>query len=70
MPFTIGENISMKRAAYIDEKRAWEALEKAGLKSVFEEKNITTKTYIGKNVTEEGMELSPIACATASEPFV
>ncbi len=58
LPFTIGENIAMERAANIDEDRAWDALKKAGIRKVFEEKNITLKTYIEKHVKNDGISLS------------
>ena len=58
LPFTIGENIIMDKADRIDEKRAWEALDKAGLKTVFEEKKIGLDTYMTKTLMDRGVELS------------
>lgn len=57
-PFTIGENISMDVVERVDEKRAWKALEQAGLKELFEKKNITLNSWMLKVMTEEGVELS------------
>lgn len=58
LPFTVGENLAMTTSDKIDEKRAWDALSKAGLKSVFEEKGITLQTFMKKAVSEHGIELS------------
>lgn len=58
LPFTVGENIIMDKADRVDEKRAWEALDKAGLKTVFEEKKIRLGTYMTKTLMDSGVELS------------
>lgn len=58
LPFTVGENLTMNRIEKIDEKRAWEALDKAGLKQVFLEKQIGLNTYMSKAVMKNGVELS------------
>lgn len=42
----------------MDGARAWRALEKAGLKSVFERKEIGLKTYMTKTLMKDGVELS------------
>ncbi len=58
LPFTVGENIAMDKADRVDGARAWRALEKAGLKSVFERKEIGLKTYMTKTLMKDGVELS------------
>lgn len=58
LPFTIGENLAMDRAERIDEKRAWDVLEKAGLKEIFEKKKIGLKTYMTKVLMRDGIEFS------------
>ena len=58
MPFSIGENIAMKRPEHIDEKRAWDAIERAGMKELFEEKNITLNTFMTKQMLKSGISLS------------
>lgn len=58
LPFTVGENIIMDKADRIDAERAWEALDKAGLKTVFEEKRIGLDTYMTKTLMKNGVELS------------
>ncbi len=58
LPFTVGENIAMDKADRVDGERAWEALDKAGLKSVFERKEIGLKTYMTKTLKKDGVELS------------
>lgn len=57
-PFTVGENIALQKAERVDEEKAWDALEKAGLKEVFEEKKIGMKSYMTKVMTKDGIELS------------
>ncbi|MDE6606504.1 MAG: ABC transporter ATP-binding protein/permease, partial [Lachnospiraceae bacterium] len=49
---------SMDRIEKIDEKRAWEALDKAGLKQTFLEKQIHLKSYMTKTIMKNGVELS------------
>jgi len=58
LPFTVGENITLHKKDQVDRKRAWSALEKAGLKTVFEEKNIDIDTYMTKQMMKAGIELS------------
>lgn len=58
LPFTVGENITMDKADRVDRDRAWEALDKAGLKTVFEEKKIGMDTYMTKMLMKNGVELS------------
>jgi len=58
VPFTIGENLSMDCIERLDEKRAWEALDKAGLKQTFLEKQIHLKSYMTKSIMKNGVELS------------
>lgn len=58
MPFTVGENISLDRAERVDEKRAWESLEKAGLKETFMEKGIGIRSYLTRQMMDNGVELS------------
>lgn len=58
LPFTVGENITMNKADRVDRDRAWEALDKAGLKTVFEEKRIRLDTYMTKTLMKNGVELS------------
>lgn len=58
LPFTVGENLVMDKADRVEEDRAWEALEKAGLKTVFEEKKIRLDTYMTKRLMNNGIELS------------
>lgn len=58
LPFTVGENLTLQRAADMDEARAWKALEKAGLKPVFEERGIGLNDYMTKAITKHGVEFS------------
>lgn len=58
LPFTVGENLSMDCKERLDEKKAWEALEKAGLRSVFEEKGIKMDSFMKKSLSKDGVELS------------
>lgn len=55
-PFTIGESLSLQ--AEWDREKAWKALEDAGLKESFTERGITPDSYYGKDMDEEGVELS------------
>ena len=57
-PFTLGENIAMDRAENINATRAWDAIARAGLKELFEEKNIDLKTYMTKEIMKNGTDLS------------
>lgn len=58
LPFTVGENLAMDRAEWVDEERAWTALEQAGLKETFQEQGIYMQSYMTKMMTEDGIELS------------
>lgn len=58
LPFTVGENLAMDRVERVDEQRAWQALDKAGLGEVFRQKGIGLKTYMTKIMMENGVELS------------
>ena len=39
LPFTLGENIAMDKPDNIDNQKTWDAISKAGLKELFEEKD-------------------------------
>lgn len=56
--FTMRESIVMKEASEVDDNRLTQALEDAGLAGVFREKNISYSQYLGKRVTEKGLEFS------------
>ena len=58
LPVTIGENIAVSIPEKVDKAKAWKALEQAGLKRVFEDKQITLDTFIGRRIDEHGIELS------------
>ena len=58
VPCTLGENIAMDKMDNIDEERVWEAVSKARLKELFNNKNITLKTYMGKAIMKDGINLS------------
>ena len=58
LPFTVGENLSLNRAEFVDEKRAWECLEKAGLGENFRERGIGIRSYLTRRMMENGVELS------------
>ncbi|MCH5338251.1 MAG: ABC transporter ATP-binding protein [Acetatifactor sp.] len=58
MPFTVGENISLDRAERVDEQKAWDSLEKAGLKEIFTEKGIGIRSYLTRQMMDNGVELS------------
>lgn len=58
LPFTVGENISLDRAERVDEQRAWASLEKAGLKETFMEKGIGIRSYLTRQMMDNGVELS------------
>lgn len=58
LPFTVGENLCMDKKDMLNEEKAWKALEKAGLKEVFEEKGIGMDSFMKKSITKEGIELS------------
>ena len=56
--FTVREGIVMKEASEVDDNRLTRALEDAGLAGIFREKNISYSQYMGKRVTEKGLEFS------------
>lgn len=57
-PFTVGENLTLQPKGSIDEKRAQEALERAGIRETFQKNKITLDSYMTKLWTEDGVELS------------
>lgn len=57
-PFTIAENIALNRRDEVDEAHAWQAVEKAGLKQVFEEKNVTLDSWMTRKLIESGIDFS------------
>ncbi|MCM1190852.1 MAG: ABC transporter ATP-binding protein/permease [Butyrivibrio sp.] len=56
LPVTVAENLTFESA--YDEKRAWRALEDAGLSEKFREKGFTMDTFFDKDMDENGVELS------------
>lgn len=58
LPFTVGENLVLQKEDTIDTERAWDALEKAGLKSIFEDKGIRMDSFMTKKLVKDGVELS------------
>lgn len=58
MPVYLGENIALQRLEKLDEKKVWEALEKAGMKNVLEEKNITLDRFVTRYVSTKGVDFS------------
>ena len=58
LPFTVGENLTLQKEDTVDTERAWDALEKAGLKSVFEEKGVHLDSFMTKRLVKDGVELS------------
>lgn len=58
LPFTVGENLCMDKMDKLDEEKAWNALEKAGLRKVFEEKGIQMDSFMKKAIKKDGIELS------------
>lgn len=57
-PFTVGENLAFKTMDCVDEKRAWAALDLAGIGKVFRKKNIALNSYMSKELFEDGVVLS------------
>lgn len=57
-PYPVGCNLSMKRLKDTEEERAWNALERAGLKKLFQERGIRMDTYMGRKAFPDGVELS------------
>ena len=58
LPFTVGENLAMRPAEEVDARRAWEALEKAGVASILHARGADLSTLMLKKVSEQGLELS------------
>ena len=58
LPFTVGENISLARSERVDEQRVWSCLEKAGLGENFREKGIGVRSYLTRQMMDQGVELS------------
>jgi len=58
LPITIAENLSLRRREETDEKKAWEALEKAGLSETFARQGLTLDTFMKKTISRKGIELS------------
>lgn len=58
LPFTVGENLSMDRIERVDEKKAWNCLDKAGLGEFFREQNFGIRKYMTKQLMKDGLELS------------
>lgn len=58
MPFSIGENIAMKRPEHIDERKVWDAIERAGMKEIFEEKKINPDTFMTRKILRSGISFS------------
>ena len=57
-PYPMGCNLSMKRLRDTDEERAWDALERAGLKGLFQERGIGMDSFMTKQAFQDGVELS------------
>lgn len=58
LPFTVGENLSMDRLERIDEERAWDCLDMAGLGDFFREQNFSLNKYMTRTLMKDGLELS------------
>ena len=56
MPFTLGENLALSKD--YDKEQCISALEEAGLRELFEKRGYTLDTYFGKDMEEDGIELS------------
>ena len=56
MPFTLGENLALSKD--YDKEQCISALEEAGLRELFEKRRYTLDTYFGKDMGEDGIELS------------
>lgn len=57
-PFTVGENLTFQKQKKIDERRADDALEKAGIREKFKEKNIRLNDYMTHYFLKDGVVLS------------
>ncbi|MCM1539675.1 MAG: ABC transporter ATP-binding protein/permease [Blautia sp.] len=55
-PFTVGDSVSLQKDW--SRERVWKALEDAGLKDFFTKRGFSPDSYYGKEIDEEGMELS------------
>ncbi len=58
LPFTIGENLALKRVEHVDEERAWAALDKAGIGQTLREKGQHLESYMTKVIAKDGVEFS------------
>ena len=58
LPFTVGENLCMDRAERVDEVKAWDCLGKAGLEENFKDRGIGIRSYLTRQMMENGVELS------------
>ena len=58
LPYPLGCNLSYKRLRDTDGKRAWEALEEAGLAQMLREKGAELDTFMTKHKFEDGLVLS------------
>ena len=58
LPFTVGENLCMDRAERVDEAKAWGCLGKAGLEENFKDRGIGIRSYLTRQMMENGVELS------------
>lgn len=58
LPTKLDENIALQDTADVDRERAGKALELAGLKEEFDERNISLDRYVTKRITKEGIDLS------------
>ena len=56
MPFTLGENLALSKD--YNKEQCFSALEEAGLKELFQKRGYTLDTYFGKDMGEDGIELS------------
>ena len=56
MPFTLGENLALSKD--YDKEQCISALEEAGLRELFEKRGYILDTYFGKDMGEDGIELS------------
>ncbi len=57
-PYPMGCNLSMKRLQDTDEERAWNALERAGLKGLLQERGAKMDSFMTKQAFSDGVELS------------
>lgn len=57
-PFTVGENLTLQTADKVDEKKAWKALEQAGIADRLRQRKISLSDYMTKYYLQDGIELS------------